>query len=305
MKHFKIIVVVALMISLIINVRVLSKMGDLENRVNSISNSQIDIKRSVDHQSSHFNNTLQEFKREQSWISAIGTDIDTEKLDNGQPTIHFNWQVKELLRDSEVNFHYKFGEDEHYERVPAVDVGDGLFEASISVDIPLEPQWFTNVSRSRAKSANEMEVELMVEEKARYDIHKNQLYYYVTVSNEELVKSDDIKTTDLGYLGTRYYGVLESMVDFHGDGYNISVIAPPLYDDKGITLQEVSVMKYNNGVLVAEDNLELSESNTNTGPEQPLRFQKNFNDDQFEFTSLVFKVVYNNGATFEREVYIE
>ena len=301
MKYFKIIVVVALVISLIINVRVLSKMGDLENRVNSISNSQMDIKRSVDHQSSYFNNILHEFKREQSWISAIGMDIDTEKLSKGQPTIHFNWQIKELLRDSEVHFHYKFGEGEQYETVPAVDVGDGLFEANITIDVSLEPQWYTNISRGRTKNPNEMEV--IVEEKARYDNHKNQLYYYVTVSNDELVKSDDIKTTDLGYLGTRYYGVLESMVDFHGDGYNISVMAPPLYNDKGMTLQEVSVLKYNNGVLVTEESLELSEPNTS--PQQPLWFQKNFKDEHFEYTNFVLKVVYNDGATFEREVYIE
>ena len=306
MKHFKILVVGILVISLMINIRLLSKINDVEYQVNSLSNTQFNIMSSVDNQSSHIHRIMEDFKREQSWISSIQMEVGTVDLETGKTTLNFNWQIKELLQNSEVVFHSKRGEEQDFTSTPAVETENGLFEVSIPTEVQLKPELHTSISSDYMDG--EIEVERAIEEKNEKEHNNNTLSYYVSVTNENLVKSSEIQSNYIGYLGASYYGVLETRVDMYNDSYNVSVMVPPIYNDSDISLQAAYLMKYKDGKLVEEERLisneEIYEGNR-PAKERYIHLEKESSDEKFEYTSLGLKVVYSNGASFEEKLYIQ
>jgi hypothetical protein len=304
MKYFKVIVVGLLVISLLINARLLSRFSDLENQVNSIYYSQSDIRSSVDHQASNFYGILEDFKREQSWISAIRMEMGTKNPKSGKIQLNFNWQIKELVTNSEVVFHYKLGEDPSYSSVPAVEIANGLFEVNIPFDYQLEPEWYTAVSMGRSTSTVE---EVAFEDNYMKDNNKSQISYYVTVSKDDLVKSGEINTEYIGYLGMHYYGSLETFVDIYDEGYHLSVLTSPSNGE--IFLKDAYLKKYKNGQLIEEEKLDFSEAKQESNwqiEEHGFHFHKNFPNlpnEKFEYTNLVLRVIYSDGVSFEREIF--
>lgn len=308
MKYVKVFVVAILLISLFVNVRLLSRLSNVEQQVNSISHYQMQIMDSVNNQTNNIYHQLESFKKEQSWISRIQMDVNTDNMEDNKVTLQFNWQIKELSKDSEVLFHYKLGEKQEYDAVGAVEIENGLFEANIPVDVTLAPEWHAvRLAGSEEREVSE-KIERAFEEKKMKDHEKNELSYYVTVANEDKVKSSEINTNNISYLGTSYYGILETFLDILDEGYNFSVIGPSSYNDSLIFLEEAYLMKYKDGKLVAEEKL-ISGAATEE-PNRPVReratgFHKSSSKEKFEYTSLVVKVVYNNGEVFEKEVYSE
>ncbi|OIJ21686.1 hypothetical protein BKP45_02910 [Anaerobacillus alkalidiazotrophicus] len=303
MKHLKLFVVALLLISLFMNARLLTKFSDLENRLDSISYQQIDITRSVDNQTGHLYNLMDEFIREQSWISSIEMEVGTKSIENNKATLSFNWQIKELINDAKVEFHYKYGNEQDYHSILVEEIGRGLFEASIPAELQLEPEWYTSITMGNRYSA----VEEVVETIEEYDMRKNNpnhLLYYVSVSYDDVVKSGDIHTSDLGYLGSQYYGTIDTFVDINQGGYHISISAPPSYSNRTNDLQEAYIQKFKDGIFIREEKLTPSEwMDEANKQEHGIHLYQNVTDEKFEYTSLRIKVVYSDGKTFEKEVY--
>lgn len=303
MKYLKIFVVATLLISLVINFRLLTRMNNVENQLNSISNNQMQVMNSMNSQASTINNIMNDFKREQSWISPFQMDVEAESLEKGKVNLHFEWQVKELLKNSEVVFHYKFRGDKEYNEISPSEIENGLFEANIPVQFQLEPEWHitvTNANREREVAKRIME-EKYIEEK-----NKSQLEYYVTVSNDDLIKSSEINTTHIGNIGTKYYGILDTFVHIYDENYRLSVRAHNPNYGSGILLEEAYLMKYKNGTLIEEEKLtSIDIKNTESMREPLAEFHNNSTNENFEYTRLVLKVIYSNGDSFEEEIYSE
>ncbi|MFN7249619.1 MAG: hypothetical protein ACK4M9_02410 [Anaerobacillus sp.] len=303
MKFFKMIIVGLLVISLLINARLLLRFSDFENQVNSIYYSQNDIRSTVEDQASNFYGILEEFKREQSWISPVRMEVGNKNLGSGQMQLNFNWQIRELVTNSEVVFHYKLGEDPKYSSAPAVEIGKGLFEVSIPFDFQLEPEWYTAVS---VGSSTNMEADAIDEGYMR-DYNKSEISYYVTVSKNDLVKSGEIITDNIGYLGNHYYGSLETFVDIYDEGFHLSVLTMP--SNGKVFLKDAYLNKYKNGQLIEEEKLDFSEADHDSNwdiEEHGFHYHKNFPNlpnEKFEYTSLVLKVIYSDGNSFEREIF--
>ena len=142
--------------------------------------------------------------------------------------------------------------------------------------------------------------------------NNSQLSYYVTVSNDNLVKSSEINRTNIGNFGSRYYGFLDIHVNINDDSYNVSAVGSTGYIDSKISFQEAYLLKYRDGQLVDEEKLlneqELIEGDKNQQSsiliqENLTSFHKQPSKEKFEYTRLVLKVVYSNGVSFEREIY--
>lgn len=303
MKHFKVVVIGMLAVSLFLNARLLVKVSDMEHRVNSISSYQSHLMSRVDSQTSNLHYLLDEFVKEQSWISPIQMDMKGN-IAKGDTQLYFTWQVKELAENSEVVFHYKHGQESEYRSVSAIEKGHGLFEAVVEVDIPMQPEWYTHIGGARGPY--EEQVEMVVEESYWRDHHENDLSYYVSVTKDDTIKSSQMDTRNIGHLGTSYYGMIEAFGHIDNQGYHISVSRPPYYSDNHLYLTEVYVKKFMDGRLVADEQLLQDQPHPGRGTyEQYQSFQtKSPNaNENIEFTSLVVKVVFNNGETFEREIY--
>lgn len=96
------------------NFTLLSRLDEVEDQLNFVSNNQHNIMNNVNNQTSHIQDVLNDIKEEQSWISTIKMDVNTKELEAGKAEATFEWQVKELQNGSEVVFNYVYGNKEDY-----------------------------------------------------------------------------------------------------------------------------------------------------------------------------------------------
>jgi len=301
MKYFKIFVVIALCVSLFVNFNLLSKLDNLENRVNSISSNQHQVINSVNSQTNDIRNIINDMKREQSWLSPISTTTKVTDIDQGKVLVSFEWQVKELKDNSKVVLNYKYSDEKEYISMDAVEKGNGLFEASIPIEVVLEPQWIINIT---GISKNiEGQKEAIIEESKR--ANQLDISYFVSVTHNDTVKSSDINISPIESLGVQYYGYLETYTDISQDNsFSVSILGFPSSSETSTVLKEVYLKKYKNGRLLDEEKLASNDINGDIPVrEGALAFSTKPSDEKLDFSRLVIKVIYSDGTSFEEEIY--
>ncbi len=291
-RNFRIFVVLALVGSLVLNFILVSKVNQLEGQVKNISNFQHDIISSIDGQASQVYSALEEFKNEQSWISTVTMEIDNNALTNGQVNAIFNWQVKELQKNSDVVFHYTFGESEEYKALPANEMQNGLFQVKVPFRFDKEPQWHVGLITSDSYHSEE------ASEKEAID-GNDMIHFYVTVSDDDLVKSSVIQNEFLGDMRTSYYGIIQTDVHIFKSKLDITLINYQI-DEKSVYVEKATLLKYKGDTLIGEEELQMVKENS---PEYSERFFNIHQVEQYENIRLVMKVEYSNGDSFEKEIY--
>lgn len=296
-KFFPGFVAVALVISLVLNFNLLSRLDELENQLNYLSNNQTNIINRVSSQTSHIQNVLNDIQEQQSWISRIKMEMNTAQLENGETEASFEWQVKELQSNSEVVFNYVVGESDDYVAVPAKEIQQGLFQVKIPLKVSLNPQWEIGLTTSNSSNSHTEQVSKeMIEEQYR----QNELKYFVSVSNGDTLKSGEIHTEHIGHYGTSYYGVLQTDVHLREEGFNVSLYHHNV-NNATFVVEEAYLKVYDGQTYIGEEQIEPNEAKS--APEGRSRFFELNQDKKYENMKLVVKVIYDNGETFEQEIY--
>lgn len=301
MKYLKIFVVAALCLSLFINFSSLSKIDNLENKVNTLLNDQSQLLSRVNSQTTNIRNTMNEIKREQSWISPISANTTITDIDQGNALVTFQWQIKELNDNSKVVFNYKNGDQEEYTSIEAVEKASGLFEAVVPIEVTLEPEWRIIGSSMDARA------ERAIEEDKRANMKDNSLAfnYFVTVAHNDLVKSSAINSNRFNSLGVQHYGYIETHINNSNNHSRVSVIGYPSHDVSSPNLEEVYLKKYKDEQLLDEEKLVLENDIHEAGMpirENGLAFHTKPSDEKLDYSRLVLRVVYSDGASFEKEI---
>jgi hypothetical protein len=295
-KYVSIAIAGGLVISLILNFTLISKINDLQYQVNNLSATQFDIRHSVENQVSEIQNVLNDFTKEQSWISSIDMEVNTKNVVDGQANATFKWQVKEFESGSEVVFNYAYGNSEDFKTVQAEELQNGLFQADVPITVDLEPVWEIGVAMSDSDKQQEEVSKKEMEEK----MAEHTLKYFVSVSTDDKVQSSQVYTEHLGYFGTSLYGVILLDLISNKDQFNIHLMND-IVDESSVFIEEAYLLKYQGETLLGEAKLMLDDENY----PHDVRI-RNFHLDQIEKQEnmrLVVKVVYSNGKTFEKQVY--
>jgi ribosomal protein S8 len=307
-KYFKIIVVGGLCASLILNFTLLSKLDDIDNKMNNLSNYQQQVVNTVNAQVSQINNTINQIKEEQSWLSAINVETTMDESDKSKAMVNFEWQVKELQNNSEVLFNYKKNEENDYHSIEAIDLENGFFRVVMPVEVTLEPVWNSYIF-DRGSHSNIEPVRVMEGRKEAYEsLNQLSFDYYISVSHDDMIKSAEINTVRIEDMGARYFGYLEVRTDIDkNNNYNMSLISGKMYNTS-IYLKEVYLEKFRNGQLVETEKIEersIAYEGGMPAREDTNEFYKQTSEEKLDYSSLVLKVIYSDGSVFEREIYSE
>ena len=291
-KNFKIFIAAALSGSLIMNVMLISKMNELSNRLDNVSSEQQNLLYSVNNQSGEMQQAFNQFKEELSWLGPVEMDVNTNAPREGQAQVGFKWQVKEWQKDSKVFFHYATGTNNEFEKVQAEGLEQGLFQAKVPINVKLEPLWDVRVIDS---GSNTEEMSGTVKEEERMDQYS--LKYFISVESGDAVKSSEIQTESLDYLGTNQYGILSG--DIHSQGKNASVtLRQQKTSGETTDIEEAYLLKYQGGTFIGEEPMQLEDEQDDNFRLFQLREISPYEEDM----RFVIKVVYQDGAVFEREV---
>lgn len=298
-KFFRLFVAIALGSSLVMNFTLLSRLDQLENQVHSVSNNQHNIISNVNGQTSHIQSVLNDIKEEQSWLSTITMDLNTQELKDGLAEATFEWQVKELQNDSEVIFNYAYGDNEDYTAIPAKELQHGLFQVKVPIKFKIEPLWEVGLITTNSNNQQEMSKQEM-EEKMAEEQRQNPLKYFVSVSYDDMVKSGNIQTEHLGHVGMNDYGIIQTDIHMDDENFDVTLIHNNL-NNSSIVIEEVYLLKYEDKKFV--EKVELESDDQNNPSDQDVHFFYLNQIKQYEDARLVIKVVYSNGETFKKEVY--
>lgn len=291
-KNFKIFVAAGLSGSLIMNFMLISKVNELNNRIEYVSSEQQNLHHSVNSQSGEMQQAFTQFKEELSWLGPVEMDVNINTLAEKQAQVGFKWQVKERQTDSKVFFHYAIGTNAEFEKIQADGGEEGLFQAKIPLTVELEPLWDVTVTES---GSNTEEMSEKVKEEPRLDQYS--LKYFVSVESGDSVKSSDIHSETLDYLGTNLYGILQG--DIHRQGKNASVtLMQNKTSGETSDVKEAYLMKYQDDTFIDEEPMQVEDEQDDNFRLFQLKKISPYEEEM----RFVIKVVYQDGATFEREV---
>jgi hypothetical protein len=284
MKYFSVIVTIILLISLIMNFTLSSKVQQVENQLVNISNNQQQILSSVNSQVDNIRFVMNDIQKQQSWISEITMDVNSNDMPNDQMTAQFNWQVKDQSSNSKskVMFHYALGGKDSFTSIAADDLQNGLYQVEIPLNIHLEPQWEIFLREQETESTD-----YEMDKKRKEEVNQQSMRYFVSVTDSDTVKSSEISTWYVGELGTGKYGVISVNLDPIQDHSSIMVTTY-----KTGVIEKLQLLRYKNESLVDEQ-----------------EFMAEFdhyimNDvDLDSATRLVLRVTYKDGETFEKVIY--
>lgn len=295
LKYFRIFIAIALVVSLIMNFNLFSRLDRVEHQLDSLSHNQHNILSDVNSQGSHVQNIMNEFLAEQSWISRINMEFD-QKDAEGAAT--FEWQVKELQSNSEVTFNYVYGPGEDFITLPAKEIQQGFFQVKIPIKVEVEPLWEVGVI-TITDSSMEEESKQKFEERMDERDQQHRLKYFVSVKYDDMVKSSEIHTEHLGHFGTSKYGMIRSDIHIHQNNISLTLYNEFMMEPSDHVVKAYLV-KYKGDKLIEEEEME------SLGPEEewPRHFHVN-QIEKYENMRLVIKVEYSNGEIFEKEVLMD
>jgi hypothetical protein len=282
MKYYNTIITIILLISLIMNFSLSSKIENVENQLFNVSSNQQQILGSVNGQEQHIRSVMNDIQKQQSWISEISMDVNAKDSEDGEMLAKFNWQIKEQFSDSKVLFHYTLGDQAPSTSIAPEDLQNGLYQVKIPISLHLEPQWEIFLREQDTETTN-----YEMDDKRKEEANKQTLKYFVSVTHNDAIKSSEIQTSYLGDLGIETFGVISVNLDILRDHSSVIVTTY-----KTGIIENIQLLTYNNESLVDE---------------QPLKPEFDhyiIEDIQVKNTSrLVLKVTYKNGEAFEKEIY--
>jgi hypothetical protein len=299
-KYFRAFVAVALVGSLAVNFTLLSKISQLENRMNFVTNHQQNIMNELSGQTSHIQTDMNDIKQEQSWISTIKMELNKKEIVEGQADAIYKWQVKELQTDSEVFFNYAYGDSEDYITLTADELQQGMFQVKVPIEVPMEPLWdyglFPSDSIVQKEVSEKEQKEMSEKEMEQKRLEQYKLKYFVSVSYGDMVKSGEIHTEHLEHFGTNYYGIIQTDLHMDDENFDVAVTNHNVNGSSNV-VEEAYLLKYEDETFIGEEEIQLDEQ------DHIASFFYLNQEEQYEDMRLVIKVVYSDGATFEKEVY--
>jgi hypothetical protein len=282
MKYFSVIATIILLISLIMNFTLSSKVGQVENQLINLSNNQQQILSSVNSQVDNIRFVMNDIQKQQSWISEITMDVNSKDLQNEEMMAQFNWQIKDRSSKSKVMFHYALGGKDTFTSIAADDLQNGLYQVEIPLNLHLEPQWEIFLREQETESDN-----YEMDKKRKEELNQQSMRYFVSITDNENVKSSDISTWYVGDVGNEKYGVISVNLDFIQDHSSIMVTTY-----KTGIIEKLQLLRYKNESLVDEQDF------------MPEFEHYIMNDvDLDSATRLVLRVTYKNEETFEKVIY--
>ncbi|SFL57640.1 hypothetical protein SAMN04487943_102290 [Gracilibacillus orientalis] len=297
-KGFQLFILIVLIVSLFMNIMMFSNMKNVEEDIRILTDNQRMLSNNVNNQSDIIRQELDDFIKEQSWISPITMETDKKQVEeNGSTDATFSWQLKDFHQDAEVMFHYKYGGTDEFTEIPANEESEGMFQVHVPVEMGLKPEWQVSVSESSGNSNSSSQVE--VSEQAMESVKEdpeNQINYFVSVSHDGQVKQSAQQSEHLDYLAPRSYGSLFSNVNFNNDDVRVHFYYYNVSNQENI-VEKVTLLKYQEDSLLEEEQFTLRDEETKNRPYDLEPFE------QYDNMRLVTEVEYTDGTVYEKQVY--
>ena len=277
----------SLVIILIMNFLLISKIDDLNNRVQNLSNNYNNLQSSISSVTSNVNQILDRFTREQSWITPVQINHEKSDVDTEQVLAVFNWQIKDYLEGSEVIFHYRLSDSEEFKAISAESTNTGFFEVSLPLEMKAEPSWEVHVTRTAERG-------VMEEAVTKINQADQSIRCYVSMKTKDSLKSSEVSYLNYEYLAHMKYEPVRGHVHISRNNYNIS-----LFEDNNSnnSFESITAEFYNGNNLIVKKPVEVQDAQNGMKD-----YSLSYDSGSEDISHIILKVKYKNGDTFQKEI---
>lgn len=277
---------IILVIVLIINIALFLRIGELNNQISTLSQNYNNLRSSIDSISTNVNQTLDQFTREQSWITPVQINEGKTKVENEKVLAALNWQIKDFQEGAEVVFHYRQSESGEFIAIAANSTTAGFFEVTIPLTIKVEPPWAIDVTTNKGN--------IISGQGAIISDQAQRIGYYVSMKTKDMIKSSEVSTLDPAYLSKTKYEPIQGHVDINDNKYSISIFE---HYPSNNNFESVLLKVYDGNNIVAEKSVEVQKLENGT-----KKYFLLYDAGSQNISHLKLQVKYTNGNTFERDI---
>lgn len=286
---------ILIVLLLVINIVLFVRVGNLGNQIQSLRYNYDNIQSSVRSISGDINNTLQQFTREQSWITPVRVDHNRVQVDGDVGIALLNWQIKDFKEGADVVFHYRQGDSKEFVALPAKDKGDGFFETEMPFRVDVKPLWEISVSQTHSAGRTSSETVSMAAMAEKTDADYRSVDYYVSMKSGDTIQSSEMANYDVAYLANMKYDTIVGHAHIHDKQYHVS-----LFDSYGDNkYASVTVSFYDGKRFIGEKMMEISETH-----DVGATYELNYDGASQDISRLIIQVKYADGRIFEKEIHL-
>lgn len=299
MERFIRIGLVLLVISLALNISLLTRVNNLDemvaNHFNQLRNEGLTIRSLTQQNTDRINQAMNTIETEQRWITPV--DIAGVKQAGDNTVVLLSWVIKDYLVGTPVTFHYRKQGGSEFVSQQAITKGDGRFEIELLEKLEAEPDWKMGTSYINVKNGDSKT--RAVAEEVRPAGRKN-MEYYITVKDGTRLKSSEISSINLDDISRGLYSPLaaEVQIDQEREYYRV-FLTQHIIDSKQVNLAQASLEAYLGDKLVVQNKLRQDDSKLD-GSVRIYNTQWDYKGVSFD--RVLLKVEYENGKQFNKEI---
>ncbi len=290
---------VLLVLSLILNIALFSRVGSLtdemNNRFNMLNSEWQRISSLTQHNADRISLAVNTIETEQRWITPV-TIIDVKQVD-GNAEVRLSWVIKDYREGAPVNFHYRKQGDTQFVSQSASSMGDGRFEVKLTEKLDTEPKWKIGITYFNGKNGDR---KASIASEAIKAERPNIMEYYITVKDGTRLKNSEIMVLELSQISEGIYAPLstEVQIDRERETY-LLFLTQGNSNPKQAKLARAFLVAYNGKKQLIKKQLTLEDAKPDDSVQM---FRTEWNYSGQSFTKVFLKVEYENGKHFEKEI---
>ncbi|PKM82018.1 MAG: hypothetical protein CVU89_06675 [Firmicutes bacterium HGW-Firmicutes-14] len=293
------IILVLAVLSLGLNIALLTRVNRLEDYVNGRFNMLQQETQRVGELSQQnaerVNQAMLVLETEQRWVTPL--DIATIKNENGNPAVQLSWVIKEYPAGAPVTFNYRRQGDPEFTSLAAVSLGAGRFAVELKEKLPAEPEMKLDVSYIESGQGDSKQSRAILEKKTS---KPKSLEYYITVNEGNRLKSSEVGSLSLDQISRGIYPGMGVEVEVNKVAEQYGVFLTEYSSDpQQVKLAGVYLEAYSGDKPVGQIRL----SETDNKPDGSTRvFRGQWNYAGVSYDRVVLKLEFANGEEFTREI---
>lgn len=283
---------------IVMNAVLLIRIGDLNNRMESLSHSYNNLQSRISSVTFDVNQSLNQFIREQSWISAVQIDYDRTLANLEHSKAVVSWQLKDFQEGAEVTFHYRQQSNAEYQTIRAEAGSTGLFEVQVPLEVKPGPVWDVQSFGPASGEAPQRAVEIKAP-----PAHQS-IQCYISVKTGNNIKSSEMSFLDLSDVASWRYEPVRGHIENNKNHYSITLFA----DGSGqYGFESITATFYNGEQIVAEKPVAVRQDEIRQYPDRaqppvPRDHHLSYDAGTQTITRVVLSVKYENGEQFSYDI---
>lgn len=269
---------------------------DLQQTQNLINNNQSRLSNDL----TRIVNQVDQIQEEERWWSPGDVAIDEQEGEVKGLTAE--WEVRDYREGEKIYLHYRLPDSENYRQQEMTEIRPGIFQASIDLELTIEPVIDVNYS---GVNANETEVDQGQSEEAwriENNMRNRELRHYISTDYDGQRRKSDEKVIHFNGLVHETYETVQIDLNQQGsepEDFHLNLYLDGDHSRAKYQVSEIEARLQQKGELVEVRELDFEHEDFGRFTNQDL------DAEELDFDEILLRFTYDNGEVYERSLKLD